>query len=276
MPGDATRALASMGNYVFDTQTLIDIVSPTGTDDIATDIGGDVIPMLTRAGVAHMYDFSTNLIPGQAEHERGYWRDVGSLDAYYEANMDLIAPVPPFSLYNREWPVYSLQLPLPPAKIDHGPGGERPAIDHSLLCAGSIVSGGTVERSILGPETYVDASAIVSESILFPGVRVGPGARLYRCVIDKNVEIPAGREIGDAADPAALAARQLRALPRRRQARQARSGARWSRGRAAVKAASPRTARAHRYRRARCRDRASRVHPFRGQAALCQRGSNDT
>ena len=127
MPGDPSRALASMGNYVFDTQTLIDVVSPTGTDEIATDIGGDVIPMLTRSGVAHMYDFSTNVIPGQAEHERGYWRDVGSLDAYYEANMDLIAPVPPFSLYNGEWPMYSLQLPLPPAKIDHGPGGERPS-----------------------------------------------------------------------------------------------------------------------------------------------------
>jgi len=196
MPGDPTRALASMGNYVFDTQTLVDVVSPTGTDSIATDIGGDVIPTLTRSGVAHMYDFSTNLIPGQADHERGYWRDVGSLDAYYEANMDLIAPVPPFSLYNREWPMYSLQLPLPPAKIDHGPGGERPTIDNSLLCAGSIVSGGTIERSILGPETYVDASAVVSESILFPGVYVGPGAQLHRCVIDKNVEIPAGRAIG--------------------------------------------------------------------------------
>jgi len=196
MPGDSTRALASMGNYVFDTQTLVDVVSPTGTDSIATDIGGDVIPTLTRSGVAHMYDFSTNMIPGQADHERGYWRDVGSLDAYYEANMDLIAPVPPFSLYNRQWPMYSLQLPLPPAKIDHGPGGERPNIDNSLLCAGSIVSGGTIERSILGPETYVDASAVVSESILFPGVYVGPGAQLHRCVIDKNVEIPAGRAIG--------------------------------------------------------------------------------
>ncbi|MEP7046230.1 MAG: glucose-1-phosphate adenylyltransferase [Ilumatobacteraceae bacterium] len=196
MPGDASRVLASMGNYVFDTQTLIDVVSPTGTDAIATDIGGDVIPMLTRAGVAHMYDFSTNVIPGQSDHERGYWRDVGSLDAYYEANMDLIAPVPPFSLYNDEWPVYSLHPPLPPAKIDHGPGGERPSIDNSLLCAGSIVSGGTVVRSILGPGTYVDASAVVSESILFPGVRVGPGARLHRCVIDKNVDVPAGMSIG--------------------------------------------------------------------------------
>jgi glucose-1-phosphate adenylyltransferase len=185
---------------VFETQTLIDIVSPTGTDSIATDIGGDVIPALTTAGVAHMYDFSTNEIPGQSDHERGYWRDVGSLDAYYEANMDLIAPVPPFSLYNPRWAVYSLQLPLPPAKIDHGPGGERPSINNSLLCAGSIVSGGTVERSIIGPETYVDASAVVTDSILFSGVRVGAGARLHRCVIDKNVSIPPGRQLGMDAD----------------------------------------------------------------------------
>ena len=196
MPNDPSRALASMGNYVFDTQTLIDVVSPTGNDSIATDIGGDVIPTLTRAGVAHMYDFSTNVIPGQADHERGYWRDVGSLDAYYEANMDLITPVPPFSLYNPKWSVYSSQLPLPPAKIDHGPGGERPIINNSLLCAGSIVSGGTVEHSILGPEVYIDASALVTESILFSGVRVGPGARVHRCVIDKNVVVPAGRSIG--------------------------------------------------------------------------------
>ncbi|HRE01951.1 MAG TPA: glucose-1-phosphate adenylyltransferase, partial [Ilumatobacteraceae bacterium] len=196
MPGDPTRALASMGNYVFDTQTLIDIVSPTGDDAIATDIGGDVIPALTNQGVAHMYDFSTNVIPGQADHERGYWRDVGSLDAYYEASMDLLRPVPPFSLYNEKWPVYSIQLPLPPAKLDHGPGGEPAVVGNSLLSAGSIVSGGSVHRSILFPETYIDASAEVTESILFPGVRIGPGARVHRCVIDKNVVVPAGHQIG--------------------------------------------------------------------------------
>ena len=205
MPGDPHRALASMGNYVFDTQVLIDIVSPRGDDGIATDLGGDVIPALTADGVAHMYDFSTNDIPGQADHERGYWRDVGSLDAYYEANMDLLAPVPPFSLYNGEWPVYSLQLPLPPAKLGYGAAGNNALVGNSLLCAGSIVSGGKVDRSILGPQTYVDESAEVTESILFPGVHVGPGAKLHRCVIDKNVHVPAGYTIGH--DPTADAER---------------------------------------------------------------------
>lgn len=202
MPGNAAMSLASMGNYVFTTQTLIDVVTPTGSDAIATDIGGDVIPMLTRAGVARMYDFSRNTIPGQAEHERGYWRDVGSLDAYYEANMDLLAPVPPFSLYNKEWPVYSLQLPLPPAKLGHGWGGEDARVVNSLLCAGSIVSGGIVDRSILSPDVFVDSTAEVTESILFPGVTVGHGAKLRRCVVDKNVQVPAGFTIGfdEAAD----------------------------------------------------------------------------
>ena len=193
MPDDPTRSLASMGNYVFDTDVLVDIVSPTRHRRRSHRRRRRRHPGADRAGVAHMYDFSTNEIPGQADHERGYWRDVGSLDAYYDANMDLIAPVPPFSLYNRDWPVYSLQLPLPPAKVDYGRSGEHGEIANSLLCAGSIVSGGIVERSIIGPEIYVDTSAEVTDSIIFPGVRIGPGARLHRCVIDKNVVIPAGR-----------------------------------------------------------------------------------
>jgi glucose-1-phosphate adenylyltransferase len=196
MPGDPTRALASMGNYVFSTDVLLDAVTPSASDGKRTDIGGDVIPYLTQQGLARMYDFSRNVIPGQAEHERGYWRDVGSLDAYYDANMDLLQPLPPFSLYNDRWPVYSHQLPLPPAKLAQGGDGSVARVGNSLLCAGSIVSGGLVDTSILGPTVYVDANAEVTESILFPGVRVGRGARLHRCVIDKNVVVPDGFEIG--------------------------------------------------------------------------------
>jgi glucose-1-phosphate adenylyltransferase len=200
MPGDSTRCLASMGNYVFETQTLIDAVTPAGTDQRRTDIGGDVIPALTADGVARVYDFSTNDIPGQGEGERGYWRDVGTLDAYYETNMDLIAPVPVFNLYNNAWPVLTHQPPLPPAKVSRGGGGEPAAVDASLLCQGSIISGAQIERSIIGPGCYVDGGANVVDSILFPGVRVGPGAHLHRCVIDKNVVVPAGYRIGH--DPA--------------------------------------------------------------------------
>jgi glucose-1-phosphate adenylyltransferase len=205
MPGDATRCLASMGNYVFETQALIDIVTASGTDNRPTDIGGDVIPALTASGVARLYDFSTNEIPGQGAREQGYWRDVGSLDAYYDANMDLIAPVPVFNLYNGAWPVLTHQPPLPPAKISPGTEGEPASVHGSLLCQGSIVSGGHVERSIIGPGVFVDRGARVVDSIVFPGVRVERGASLERCVVDKNVVVPAGYRIGE--DPAADASR---------------------------------------------------------------------
>jgi glucose-1-phosphate adenylyltransferase len=196
MPGDNTRCLASMGNYVFDTQALVDVVTPAGEDQRRTDIGGHVIPALTEDGVAHVYDFSTNIVPGQEERERGYWRDVGTLDSYYAANMDLIAPVPVFSLYNNRWPVFSDHPPLPPAKISRGLGGEPAAVGGSLLCQGSIVSGGHVERSIIGPEGYVEHDAHVTDAILCSGVRVGAGARLHKCILDKNVVVPAGYRIG--------------------------------------------------------------------------------
>ena len=195
MPGDPTRCLASMGNYVFDTQTLIDIVTPNHEEPLV-DMGGDVIPALTRQGVAHVYDFSTNVIPGQDARERGYWRDVGTIDAYYEANMDLIAPVPVFNLYNQQWPVYTYRKALPPAKVSRGVGGEPAFVDGSLLCQGSIVSGAHVERSIISPSVFIDHDAHVTDSILLEGVHVGAGARLHRCIIDKNVVIPPYERIG--------------------------------------------------------------------------------
>jgi glucose-1-phosphate adenylyltransferase len=195
MPGDDTRCLASMGNYVFDTETLIDIVTPSA-DEPLTDMGGDVIPALTRKGVAHVYDFSTNVVPGQDERERGYWRDVGSIDAYYDASMDLIAPVPVFNLYNDDWPVYTHRKPLPPAKVSRGVGGEPSYVDGSLLSQGSIVSGSHVEGSIISPSVFIDYDAHVTDSILMNSVRVEAGARLRRCIIDKNVTVPAWTRIG--------------------------------------------------------------------------------
>ena len=195
MPGDDTRCLASMGNYVFETQTLIDIVTPN-EDLPLTDMGGDVIPALTRQGVAHVYDFSTNVVPGQDERERGYWRDVGTLDAYYDANMDLIAPVPVFNLYNQQWPVYTYRKALPPAKVSRGGGGEPSFVDGSLLCQGSVISGAHVERSIVSPSVFIDHDAHVTDSILNEGVHVGVGARLNKCIIDKNVVIPPFERIG--------------------------------------------------------------------------------
>jgi len=188
MPGDDTRCLASMGNYVFDTQTLIDVVTPR--ENQYTDIGGDVIPALTDQGVARVYDFSKNVIPGQTDREQGYWRDVGSIDSYFHANMDLISLVPTFNLCNDRWPVYTTRKALPPAKVSRGRGGEPAFVDGSLLCQRSIMSGSYVERTIIGPQAYVDHDANVTDSIIFPGVHIGAGARLHRCIVDKNVVIP--------------------------------------------------------------------------------------
>ena len=196
MAGDPTRCLASMGNYVFNTKTLIDIVTPAGQDDAYTDLGAHIIPALTAAGVAHAYDFSTNVVPGQGDREKGYWRDVGSIDSYFDANMDLLSPLPVFDLYNNLWPVFTNHSPLPPAKISRGENGATSFVDGSLLCAGSIVSGGQVRHSIASPGVRVHHDAHVTDSILFPGVRVGAGARINRCIIDKNVQVPPGVTIG--------------------------------------------------------------------------------
>jgi glucose-1-phosphate adenylyltransferase len=196
MPGDDARCLASMGNYVFDTKTLIDIVTPTGDDDQYTDLGGHIIPALTAQGRARVYDFSKNDVPGQDDREKGYWRDVGTIDSYYDANMDLISPVPVFNLYNDDWPVFTSHESQPPAKVSRGAGGEPSYVDGSLLCAGSIVSGAHVERSIISPGVRVHHDAHVTDSILFPGVIVSPGARVNRCIIDKNVVVPPGVRIG--------------------------------------------------------------------------------
>jgi glucose-1-phosphate adenylyltransferase len=194
MPGNDAMCLASMGNYVFDTQTLIDVVTPR--ENQYTDIGSDVIPALTGAGVARVYDFSKNEVPGQDDREKGYWRDVGTIDSYFNANMDLISPVPVFNLYNERWPVYTSRRALPPAKVSRGRGGEPSFVDGSLLCQGSIVSGSHVERSIVGPGTFIDHDAHVTDSIIFPDVTIGPGVRLHRCIVDKNVIVPEWTRIG--------------------------------------------------------------------------------
>jgi glucose-1-phosphate adenylyltransferase len=143
-----------------------------------------------------VYDFSTNLVPGQDSREKGYWRDVGTIDSYYDANMDLLAPVPVFNLYNNEWPVFTAHESEPPAKVSRGAAGEPSYVDGSLLCGGSIVSGGHVERSIVAPDCSVHHDAHVTDTILFPNVTISPGARVNRCIIDKNVVIPPGVRIG--------------------------------------------------------------------------------
>ena len=197
------KVFASMGNYVFSAEALIDIVTRDAEDDGSKhDMGGSIVPALVESGGAHVYDFSRNEVPGASEVERGYWRDVGTLDAFYDAHMDLISVEPEFNLYNREWPILTWPDPLPPAKFvfDDEDGRRGMALD-SMVCAGVVVSGGTVRRSVLSPGVHLHSYAEVAESVLMQGVDVGRNAVVRRAIVDKNVRIADGAEVG--VDPVA-------------------------------------------------------------------------
>lgn len=197
MPGDPTRAFASMGNYVFTGNALREaVIEDAEREDSDHDMGGDIMPMLVERGQASVYDFANNVVPGQSERESGYWRDVGSLDAYYQASMDLVDVEPVFNLYNSDWPILTWRYPHPPAKFVHEGPHRRGRALNSLIADGVIVSGGTVRRSILSPGVRINSFSLVEESVLFENVNIGRGAIVRRSVIDKNVVIPAGFQIG--------------------------------------------------------------------------------
>ncbi len=172
-----------MGNYIFTTSTLVDALR---TDAESTsskhDMGGNIIPLLTEAGEAWVYDFDRNQVPGETEREHGYWRDVGTLDAYYQASMDLVSVEPIFNLYNMDWPILTWHFPHPPAKFVHESGDRAGRALNSLVSHGAVVSGGLVRGSILSPG--------VSGQLL----RIGGGLRALR-------ERPSGTERGDASAP---------------------------------------------------------------------------
>ncbi len=197
VPDDPDQAMVSMGNYVFDAKVLIEAVTADSKDSASGhDIGGDIIPMLVDRGEAQVFDFANSLVPGVSEREHGYWRDIGTLDAYYEAHIDLISPDPIFNLYNRDWPILKQPDRLPPAKfVFDEPGRTGFAVD-SMVCAGVIVSGGTVRRSVLSPEVLVRSGAEVADSVLLDGVDVGDGAVVRHAIIDKNAVIEPGATLG--------------------------------------------------------------------------------
>ncbi len=197
VPGDPSSAFVSMGNYVFETKILKEVVSADAEDeDSKHDMGGNIIPALVAQGAARVYDFKDNVVPGQHDRERGYWRDVGTLDAYYQANMDTIAVDPIFSYYNRRWPILTHRPPFPPAKFVFDLDDRRGAAYESIVGAGVVVSGGVARRSILSSNVRVHSYASVEDSLLLQGVSVGRGAVIRRAIIDKNVEIPDGVQIG--------------------------------------------------------------------------------
>jgi glucose-1-phosphate adenylyltransferase len=154
-------------------------------------MGGDVIPMLVDCGEASVYDFADNVVPGATDRDCGYWRDVGTLDAYYDAHMDLVSVHPVFNLYNQAWAIRTAMPPLPPAKFVQGGSAQE-----SIVGAGSIVSAAHVSHSVLSGDVVVEAGAHVEGSVLMPGVRVGKGAIVRRAILDKNVVIPDGAQVG--------------------------------------------------------------------------------
>ncbi|QIS05999.1 glucose-1-phosphate adenylyltransferase [Nocardia brasiliensis] len=191
-PDDPNVTFASMGNYVFTTKVLVDsIKADADNSDSDHDMGGDIIPSLVAAGQAGVYDFADNEVPGATERDRGYWRDVGTIDAFYDAHMDLVSVHPVFNLYNRHWPIRGAAENLPPAKFAQGGLAQE-----CIVGAGSILSAATVRNSVLSSNVVVDDGATVEGSVLMPGVRIGRGAVVRRAILDKNVVVGEGEIIG--------------------------------------------------------------------------------
>jgi glucose-1-phosphate adenylyltransferase len=197
LPDAPDQVFASMGNYIFSADALIDAVTRDAEDESSKhDMGGNIVPALVARGEAHVYDFSRNEVPGASEVERGYWRDVGTLDAFYDAHMDLISVHPVFNLYNMEWPILTLPEPLPPAKFVFSQEGRTGRAVDSMVCSGVIVSGSEVRRSVLSPNVRIDSYSEVEGSVLFPGVEVGSRSVVRNAIIDKDVVIEPGAQIG--------------------------------------------------------------------------------
>lgn len=197
LPDDPTSVLASMGNYVFDADALVDAVLRDGEmSDTSHDMGGDIIPSFVAQGAAAVYDFKDNDVPGSTDRDRAYWRDVGTIDSYFEAHQDLISSLPIFNLYNREWPIFSQQLNSPPAKFARDSRGALGTAIDSIVSLGSVTSGGHLERSVLGPWATIGSGALVQDAILFDRANIQAGAKVRRAILDKDVVVEPGAEIG--------------------------------------------------------------------------------
>lgn len=200
MPDRPGWCLASMGNYVFETSVLAEeLTRDAGEEASAHDFGRDLLPTMVRAGKnVQVYDFATNDVPGETEWNRGYWRDIGTIDSYWESQMDLVEIRPHFSLYNEDWIIRSGVSHDPPAKfVFSDPSGQRVGLaTDSLVGQGCIVSGGRIHRSVLSPRVRINSYSFVEESILYENVTVGRHARVRRAILDKGVEVMEGAEVG--------------------------------------------------------------------------------
>ena len=197
LPDSPGEVLASMGNYVFTTEALIDAVTTDAdVEGSKHDMGGDIVPRFVDADDCGVYDFIRNDVPGSTDRDRDYWRDVGSIDAYYDAHMDLISVHPVFNLYNYDWPIITAQTYYPPAKFVHGWQGRIGHAVNSIVSPGTVVSGAFVENSVLSPNVYVHSWATLSDSVVMDNVQIGRHAVVRRAIIDKDCLIGEGVRIG--------------------------------------------------------------------------------
>jgi glucose-1-phosphate adenylyltransferase len=197
LPDSPNEVLASMGNYVFTASSLIEAIEQDALrEDSNHDMGGDIVPYMVEKDDAGVYDFTFNEIPGSTERDHSYWRDVGTIDSYYDAHMDLISVMPIFNLYNNDWPIFTQQVNLPPAKFVHDGEGNQGRTTDSIVSLGVVVSGGVVERSVLSPWVKVSSHALVTDSVLLDGVQIGRNSTVRRAILDKGVVVSDGAMVG--------------------------------------------------------------------------------
>lgn len=197
LPGDPERVFASMGNYVFSAGLLIEEIKKDADSEQGThDFGRDILPSLVGGAAMYAYDFRTNFIPGEPPGKPAYWRDVGTIDAYYEANMDIRTVEPELNLYNRQWPLMTAGYPDPPAKFVFDEEGRRGQAIDSVVSAGTILSGGLVRNSVLGRYVRIHSAALVEDSIIFDNCDIGRRVKIRRAILGKNLRIPEGTVIG--------------------------------------------------------------------------------
>jgi len=201
LPDDPEASFASMGNYIFTTDALIEaLLADAEDDDSRHDMGGDIIPSFVNRGDAQVYDFTVNEVPGSTERDKAYWRDVGTLDAYHEAHMDLVSVDPVFNLYNLDWPIWTYPVQMPGAKFTLD-GVSR----DSIVSPGCVISGGSVETSVLSPNVQVDEGGTVDQSVILSHTSIGRNAVVHRAILDKHVRVDDDAKVG--VDPEADEAR---------------------------------------------------------------------
>jgi len=189
---DPESSFASMGNYIFTTDDLIEaITADAALESSRHDMGGDIIPAFVDSGNAQVYDFTSNEVPGTSERDRAYWRDVGTIDAYHEAHMDLVSVDPVFNLYNLDWPIWTYPVQMPGAKFTL-----RGLSLDSIVSPGCIISGGAIETSVLSPNVRVAENSRVVNSVVLSNVRIGKNAVVRDAILDKNVVVPDGASVG--------------------------------------------------------------------------------